>query len=762
MDATMPQASHSNRPRWRRRLDLLFIRLDRYAPQITAAVIVFAFGMAAATYFVLASSSSTKPLAPATMASLLIANLLPAMALLVLLGRRIAQGRAEASPIGGRGTLHARLVALFSLIAAVPMLLMVIFASLLFQYGVEVWYTDRARGMFENAVTLTQQLYSERQQRVTAETEAMAKDVSSALAEVPLESRAFIDQFLFQVYRRELSEGAILAITPQNVVQTLAVINPYERPTENWVPAEIARKLRTERKTIFRDSGSRMEALTPLPGRPDLFLYGSRVADNASIAKASRAMSVMRDYNALISQSRKLQLRFNIALYVVTLLIVGAAVAIALNVADRLVRPVGELVDAARKVAGGDLSVRVPGRKSRDEVGILANTFNRMTGRLSQQNQQLVHTNELLERRRALTEAVMAGVSAGVIAVDANGMVRLINESATLLLGTDRDTVTGLSLHDVVPELGQLLKSGERDGTVQATFSGTSRTLAVRLVKDEVGHVLTFDDITQQLLDQRRAAWSDVARRVAHEIKNPLTPIQLAAERLKRRFSKEIQSDPATFERLTETIGRQVGDLRRMVDEFSSFARMPKPVFAPESVVDIIREGVFLHEVANPGIRFEFKAPNPQPKLVCDRRQLSQAISNIIKNGVEAIQAKFEDGTDVTGKISISLATLDENLIISVSDTGIGLPTERDRIVEPYMTTRAGGTGLGLAIVKKIVEEHFGEIAFSDRKGGGAVVSVAFDQVKLANLLIGRDIDQRPERDIPAELTRKERVDHGT
>jgi two-component system nitrogen regulation sensor histidine kinase NtrY len=255
----------------------------------------------------------------------------------------------------------------------------------------------------------------------------------------------------------------------------------------------------------------------------------------------------------------------------------------------------------------------------------------------------------------------------------------------------------------------------------------------------EGGHVITFDDITDQLLDQRRAAWSDVARRIAHEIKNPLTPIQLAAERLQRRYAKEITSDVSTFERLTGTIVRQVGDLRRMVDEFSSFARMPKPVFREEAIAEIASQALFLHEVAHPDIRFSLEAPEPSPVLICDRRQLGQALTNIVKNGVEAIQQKRDEGrAGPEERIAMRIAELDGDLAIEIIDTGIGLPAERGRLTEPYMTTRAKGTGLGLAIVKKIVEEHFGTIEFDDAPGGGTSVRLVFDALNLARLGGGR------------------------
>ncbi len=308
--------------------------------------------------------------------------------------------------------------------------------------------------------------------------------------------------------------------------------------------------------------------------------------------------------------------------------------------------------------------------------------------------------------------------------------MRLINRSAASLLGTG-DTVIGTPLAEVAPELDGLFDGRERETVVQFASAGELRTLAVKLVASDDGHVITFDDITDQLTDQRRAAWSDVARRIAHEIKNPLTPIQLAAERLQRRYGQEIASDPATFERLTQTIVRQVGDLRRMVDEFSSFARMPKPEFAAEPVADIARQSLFLHEVAHPAIRFLLDAPDPSPMLVCDRRQLGQALTNLVKNAVEAIGAK-PDGQG--GIVSLTVAEQDGRLTVAVADDGIGLPPERERLTEPYMTTRARGTGLGLAIVKKIIEEHCGTMSFADQPGGGAIVRLSFDLARLMPL----------------------------
>ena len=710
-----------------------------------AAVIV----MAVVTWLALRSGTG---LSAAGGVTLLLGNLMPAVVLMVLWGRKLATRRAARSAVGSNGRLHVRLVALFSLVATVPVVLMVLIASLLFQYGVDIWYSKRAQAMFQNTTTLAQQLYSEKQKRVMDETSVMAGDLVSALGVASIDSSAFANQFAFQVYQRELSEAAVLVITEKNGVQTLAIVNPYERKTENWVPPSVAQELISKRQTVFRDTGSRMEAVTPMPGTKDLFLYASRVADTETLAQAKRAALVLKDYNALLKRSAKLQLQLNAALYLLSLTIIGLAVFTALRVADRLVQPVGELVDAARRVAGGDLSVRVSTSHSRDEVGVLSRAFNRMTERLGEQNMDLIASNDLLDRRRALIEAVLSGVTAGVISITPERRVRVINRSASHILMVDPEAMVGSDLADLAPEFSALLDEDRREAVIQLDNGGDHRTLAVKIVESEFGQILTFDDITQQLIDQRRAAWSDVARRVAHEIKNPLTPIQLAAERLKRRFSKEISSDPAAYDRLTDTIVRQVGDLRRMVDEFSSFARMPKPEFADEAIVDIAREAMFLHEVANPAIKFSITAPSPSPTLLCDRRQLAQALSNIVKNGVEAITQTERQ----SGDIAMTIAEDDIGaLIISVADNGIGLPLERERIIEPYMTTRPGGTGLGLAIVKKIIEEHQGSIAFMDREGGGTVVTVRIDPHVLSAVIQRRAFQDQADKDIlPAALTR--------
>ena len=712
---------------WRRQLPA-FLRHGRLAALVEGFTLALFLGMAGLTYYILSGSGQSYTLlTPPIVALLLVANLVPAIALLMLLGRRVAKRRAAQSAIGSDGQLHVRLVAIFSIVASVPMLLVVIFASLLFQYGVQFWFSDSARSMLQNASDLARGYYEQNLREVGDETVTMSSDLRKELTDSQVNSPRFAEYLLYQVVGRKLSRAAIIELGKDGIARTAATVDPENRPAADKLTPEVVKRLGQGETIVVQTRNNQIDAVTLLYPGSKVYLYASRNADSSSFSNVARAQKVLSDYDLFAAQSRALQLRFNIALFVGSLLLVGIAVYIALAVADWMVRPVNELVTAARRITAGDLSARVTGPKSRDEIGTLAAAFNRMTQRLEAQTGALVAANSQLDERRAFIEAILSGVSAGVLSVDFDGVVQLLNSSAAAILVEDGDDPVGRPLLKVSAELAEFIASEESAGIVQVRAHGDLRTLAVKRSQDASRHILTFDDITQQLSDQRRAAWSDVARRIAHEIKNPLTPIQLAAERLQRRYAEEVTSDKATFTRLTGTIVRQVGDLRRIVDEFSSFARMPKPVFRREAVGDIARHALFLHEVAHPDIRFEYEADLPDLDLVCDRRQLGQALTNIVKNAVESIEQKpvSEDGGP-HGHVRMALGQSGDDIIITVRDDGIGLPPERDRILEPYMTTRTKGTGLGLAIVKKIVEEHLGEIRFDDAQGGGACVTLRF------------------------------------
>ena len=709
----------------------------RFYDRLAVAIGAVLLGMVAFAIWLLRQGAEPGTLlSPPLIALLLIAILIPAIALMVLFSRRIAVRRAEQGGLGS-GRLHVRLVALFSVIAAVPTVLVAIFASLLFHSGLEFWFSDRARGMLENTVQVARASYDREVERVSNETVTMSSDIGGYLQQLPIDDPRFADLFGRQVLIRNLSEAVIVNIGSDGVPRSLALVNPYDRPLEKIITREKVAEVRGK-ASVPVNSSDRIGALTKLDYGPGTYLYAARVFEPQFRQQIQRANEVRHDYQVLLDRSRLNQLRFNAALLLGALIIVGLAILTALKIADRLVRPVGQLVTAAGRIEEGDFSARVPvaGTDTEDEVQTLSTAFNRMAGRLEEQTGELRKANIQLETRRAFMEAVLSSVTAGVIALDNQNRVLLVNRSAEGLLRRNQEEVEKQALADVSSDLDEFMLGEQSEANVLVVADSGQRTLAVKRVRYRDGSVITFDDITEQLTDQRRAAWSDIARRIAHEIRNPLTPIQLAAERLQRRFSQEIESDKDTFERLTGTIVRQVGDLRRMVDEFSNFARMPKPVFRTENIHEIARQSLFLHEVAHPAITFVLDPPGGDFRMVCDRRQLGQALTNLVKNSVEAIESRRNRGEhSLEGdRVELKLREEASQLVIDITDTGIGLPEDRERLTEPYVTTRVRGTGLGLAIVKKIVEEHMGEVAFLDRPGGGTHVRIAFDSDKLAAL----------------------------
>ena len=539
-----------------------FLRGGRLAALVEGITLALFLGMAGLTYHLLSGSGQSYTLlTPPIVALLLVANLVPAIALLVLLGRRVAKRRASASAIGSDGQLHVRLVAIFSIVASVPMLLVVIFASLLFQYGVQFWFSDSARGMLQNASDLARGYYEQNLREVRDETLTMAGDLRDYLSQTDVSSPRFAEGYIYQVVTRKLNRSAIIEVGKDGIARTAATVDPENRPVAEMLPPNVVRRLAAGEDIVVQARPNQVEAVTLLYPDSKVYLYATRNAGTSSFSNVERAQKVIADYDLFAAQSRALQLRFNVALFVGSLLLVGIAVYIALAVADWMVRPVNELVTVARRITAGDLSARVTSPLSRDEIGTLASAFNRMTQRLEAQTGALVAANSQLDERRAFIEAILSGVTAGVLSVDLEGVILLLNSSAAAILVGEDDDPVGRSLAEISPELADFVTSGEDAGIVQVRAHGDLRTLAVKLAADASRHILTFDDITQQLSDQRRAAWSDVARRIAHEIKNPLTPIQLAAERLQRRYAEEVTSDKATFSRLTGTIVRQVGDL---------------------------------------------------------------------------------------------------------------------------------------------------------------------------------------------------------
>lgn len=672
-------------------------------------------------------------LGPQATTVLLIVNLVPLLALLVLIARRVALLLASRKAGMAGANLHVRLLLMFAGLAAVPAILVVVFASLLFQFGVQFWFSDKARTILANADRVAQAYVSENKARILDDILAMARDVGGYAAEFGLGSADFRDGLAFQVAARNLTEAAVFVPSPLQVVAAVGFTDP---PLARRIEGLPLAGLSPQRALVLASARDRVEAVVRLGTRQPLYVYVSRKVEPRVLEQVARTQAALSDYRLLAERSRTLEWRFNLILLFVSLLVVAVAVWLALWLANRMVAPLRSLALAAERVGAGDFDVRVPVTGS-DEFAKLAQAFNRMTAQIKGQQDALKATSAEAEARRRFIEAILSGVSAGVLSVDAEGRIGLANRSAALLLGRDAEALMGQPLAEAVPELAAFLASARADGTaagevVRRQGDGT-QVLAVRLTADPGegrGYILTFDDISVQVADQRRAAWSDVARRIAHEIRNPLTPILLSAERLRRRFAPQVRDGREVFDELTATIVRQTEDLRRMVDEFSAFARMPGPRFREEDVLEIVRQALFVAEVAAPHVRFRLVADGALPPFVCDRRQLAQALTNLLKNAIEAIGAV--EGDDRPGEVEVHLGQRGERLRIEVADNGCGWPEAlRDRLFEPYVTTRARGTGLGLAIVKRIVEDHGGTLEILSRDWApdrpGAVVRLEFD-----------------------------------
>jgi two-component system nitrogen regulation sensor histidine kinase NtrY len=464
-------------------------------------------------------------------------------------------------------------------------------------------------------------------------------------------------------------------------------------------------------------------AVIKLQNFDDDYLYVTRLLDPRVVPQLQATRASVSEYAALEQRRLGVQIAFALMYTVIALTVMLSAVWIGLNFANRLVAPIRRLIGAANLVSTGNLYVRVPVRQSEGDLAQLGETFNRMTQELRTQRDDIMHARDVIDSRRRFTEAVLAGASAGVIGVDGAGHVSILNRSAEKLVGRSETEALGRPLTELIPELADTMAAAQAGNPgqdqVTITRNGRERNLSVRVTSDgtsdaDRGYVITLDDITELVTAQRTSAWADVARRIAHEIKNPLTPIQLSAERIRRKYGKVITTDREVFDQCTDTIVRQVDDIKRMVDEFSRFARMPKPVFAADDVADTVRQAVFLMRVGNADIDIDADiAEDPMPARF-DRRLLSQALTNLIKNATEAIAAVPPEELG-KGAIRVFASREGEDIVIDVVDNGIGLPKEkRSRLLEPYVTTREKGTGLGLAIVGRIVEEHGGAIELRD------------------------------------------------
>jgi len=694
-----------------------------------------ALGSGVATYLAL---TGVPPfgLNPTTVLTLLNLDLVLLLALGALIAKRLLQVWAERRRGLAGSRLQIRLVVLFSLIAVTPTIIVAIFSYLFFSYGVESWFSDRVRTAITESLAVAEAYLHEHQQAIRADALAMANDLNRDAPDLVFNQARLEQVVAAQAALRGLTEAMVFDRAGHTLARSSLSFTLGFEP----VPEDAMRVANEGDVAIMTsDNDNRVRALVRLDQFGEVYLYVGRFIEPRVLNHMEETQRAAAQYAKMESRRSGFQVTFALIFLMVAMLFLVAAVAIGIHFATQLAVPISRLATAAEQVRGGDLAVRVPEGEKDDELASLSRAFNRMTYQIESQQRELREANRQLDERRRFTETVLTGVSAGVIGLDRAGRVNLPNRSASALLGVDLEQSIGRDLAEVAPEMAILLDEAERrpdrlaQSQVQLARGNSTRTLLVRIAaehdeRDTSGFVVTFDDITELLSAQRKAAWADIARRIAHEIKNPLTPIQLAAERLRRRYLKEIKQDPETFTICTDTIIRHVGDIGRMIDEFSAFARMPAPVLKPENLVEIVHRAVFLQRTAHREIAFDTNFPDRPVTVSCDARLVGQAVINIVKNAIEAIEARIaEREAGAPGLIHVSVSAAAGQAAVIVEDNGKGLPhQDRERLTEPYVTTRAKGTGLGLAIVKKIMEDHGGELMLEDGEPEGARVRLVF------------------------------------
>jgi two-component system nitrogen regulation sensor histidine kinase NtrY len=620
--------------------------------------------------------------------------------------------------------LHVQIVSLFSAIAVLPAVLVSIVAYVTLDRGLDRLFSGPTREVIQNSLIITHAYLNEHGQLISDDILAMANDIARArpLFDQDQDRGSFRDLLTASAASRHLP-GAMLIDKDLNILVSAQTGNrqDFDLPAPEFLPDVNE----TEPRIAIIPEGNYLAAVIRLRAFKDTFLYVARPLDPRVVAQLHQTEAGVAFYAERESQRLGIQVAFALMFTVIALTVLMSSVLIGLNFANWLVAPIRRLMGAANMVSTGDLHAQVPVLKSEGDLASLGETFNKMTQELRSQRDELVSASDVIDSRRRFIEAVLSSASAGIVGVDGSGSIGILNRSSEKLIGHSESETLGHPLSEVIPELDDMMRTAREgaqrlvQGQITITRDGRERNLSVRISAEQTSqsrdsYIITLDDITELVSAQRTSAWADVARRIAHEIKNPLTPIQLSAERIRRKFGKVITEDKAVFEQCTDTIVRQVDDIRRMVDEFSRFARMPKPVIEGEDVADTVRQAVFLMRVGHPDIDIEAEIKDEPLRARFDRRLISQALTNIIKNATEAIEAVSAEELG-KGRIDIIAGREKEDIVIDVIDNGIGLPkVARARLLEPYVTTREKGTGLGLAIVGRVLEDHGGRIELND------------------------------------------------
>lgn len=658
--------------------------------------------------------------------------------------RARAQLRARRAGAAAAPRLQMRFITLFAVAAVVPAVLMAGFQALVLNRGVEFWFTERAATLMET----TAEMGAAWPQVALNETRnlflGLATDLSATEARQALQDQRIVYGQYLTSQARLRNFPAIYVIDSQSTIlarsEEAETVPAFAAPSPRLFEIADEGDLSASDPIRREDGEDYIRLLLRLPSYEDAYLYSLVFVDFSLLSAAEEATVSFRD---AIASEQQMRISFFFVYALAAMLVFIGALWLALRAAQQVVAPVSRLVSAAERVRRGDLDARVEVSRDDDEIAALSRAFNRMTRQLESQRGALLETNAESERRRAFIEAVLTGVSAGVVGVEPDGRITLVNRSAAYLLGLEPGALVGEHLSHAAPELEDVFETvrlrpesiAERQIDMMGE-DGAMLNLSVRAsLDDDGGVVITFDDVSRLVAAQRSAAWQDVARRIAHEIKNPLTPIQLSAERLRRRYRKQVDEDGLeTFDKCVDTIVRQVSDIGRMVDEFSSFARMPAPQMEPADLTEITHSCVFAQRVASPDISVPLELNDSPVDVECDTRLVGQALANVLKNAAESVSTRMEsDGAKQGGQIAVDLLIQSGLAILEICDNGLGWPDQdRARLTEPYMTTRAKGTGLGLAIVRRIMEDHGGRLELDDRPDGarGAVVRLVFPLLK--------------------------------
>ncbi len=711
----------------------------RVSRAVGLVAVLSAVVIAVASFLILSGQTPIEP-TPLVVRSAGVANGLIVLILIGIVayeasGLWVARRRGRAA-----ARLHIRIVLLFSFIAALPAILMMVIASITLSQGLDRWFAGRTEAIIDTSRAVAQAYVQEHSRMLGLDLLAIAGEFNRVTPDIEANSTAISSYLTNQARLRGLSTIQLIRHDRSVIVQGDTGSNLTAPPA----PEEIFSELDSGKPALIAPGTTNLVGgVIKLTGFDNVYLYLARPIDPRVTRNLRLTEENAAEYKQLQANKFGVQVAFGILFAGVALVLLLSAIWIGLGFASSLVWPIRRLIGAVQEISAGNLEVRVPSRGSMGDISLLADTFNTMASQVKSQRDELLSANEKMDQRRRFTEAVLSGVSAGVIGLDGDGVVTLVNRSVLDALGEKEADLVGRHLGEAIPALSAVLAEarqrfrGPSHAQIQINRGGDQRTLNVQVTQERSngkieGLVVTLDDITDLMAAERRSAWADVARRIAHEIKNPLTPIQLSAERLKRRFGQRVSAeDRGVFDQCTETIVRQVDDIRRMVDEFSGFARMPKPVMEDRDLNAVVREAVFLQEVAQPNIRFALDLPETPVLARIDHRLVTQALTNVVKNATESIEAVGRLDTE-PGIITVSVRLEPNAAIVEVEDNGKGLPKEdRERLLEPYMTTREKGTGLGLAIVRKIMEEHGGSIALLDAstvaKGGrGARVRLSF------------------------------------